>query len=253
LAELVKPLNRGKSAFVTDFDGTLAPIVNDPAMAAALPESIDALRVLEQHLGLVAVVSGRPVEFLRTRVPLDGVALVGQYGLESFIDGHVVVNEGALQCADRVATAIAQAEHQWPDLPIERKGVIAFTVHWRTNPSAQPDPEALRALADAHDLVLQPGKMACELRPPTEVDKGSAFRTLGQDFAHRAFAGDDAGDVAAFDVRFDGDDPGDTPPIRIAVRSAEAPPELIERADVIVNGPQGLAALLTELAEAVSS
>jgi trehalose 6-phosphate phosphatase len=94
--------------------------------------------------------------------------------------------------------------------------------------------------------------MACELRPPVDIDKGAAFRSLADEFDHKAFAGDDHGDIAAFEVEF-GEPPYTSRAVNIAVRSPESPPELLERADVVVNGPTGLAALLTELAAAVSS
>jgi trehalose 6-phosphate phosphatase len=75
------------AAVVTDFDGTLAPIVDDPARARALPAAVSALRDLAGRFGLVGVVSGRPVDFLRAQLPIDGLTLVGQYGLERLVDG----------------------------------------------------------------------------------------------------------------------------------------------------------------------
>ena len=99
---------------------------------------------------------------------------------------------------------------------------------------------------------MQPGRQACELRPPVPVDKGTSFDELARAYERRIFAGDDLGDLAAFDQVF-GDPEHDVQPVRIAVRSSEAPPELLERADVIVDGPRGLAELLAELARAVSS
>jgi len=84
------------------------------------------------------------------------------------------------------------------------------------------------------------------------VDKGTVFQDLVHRFEHKAFAGDDSGDLAAFAQEFDDPD-HTTHAVRIAVRSAEAPPELLERAEVVVEGPAGLATLLGELAGALSS
>jgi trehalose 6-phosphate phosphatase len=243
-----------RAAFVTDFDGTLAPIVNDPARARALPTALDALGALARRLALVAVVSGRPVEFLREHVPLEPVVLVGQYGLETLAGAEVVVDPAAAPYLDAVAAAAAEAERAWPDLLIERKGAVAFTVHWRTAPGSAPHPDALAALAAGHGLELQPGRMACELRPPVPVDKGTAVERLLPGGAESiAFAGDDRGDLSVFDL-FDRwsvppDEAVDEPRVwctRIAVRSSEAPPELVDRADIVVDGPPGLAALLAE-------
>jgi trehalose 6-phosphate phosphatase len=255
LASLAEQPDR--AAFVTDFDGTLAPIVNDPARARALPAALDALAALAERFALVAVVSGRPVEFLREHAAVPGAVLVGQYGLETLAGGDVVVDPAVVPYLDGVAAAAAEAARTWPELFVERKGAIAFTLHWRTAPGSAPHPDALTALATRHDLELQPGRMACELRPPVPVDKGTAVERL---LAQRptaegvAFAGDDRGDLPVFDL-FDRlsvlpDEDADEPALwctRIAVRSAEAPPELVERADVVVDGPPGLADLLTDL------
>ncbi|HZP28251.1 MAG TPA: trehalose-phosphatase [Acidimicrobiia bacterium] len=250
----------GHAAFITDFDGTLAPIVDDPAAARALPAALDALGALSERLALVAVVSGRPVAFLREHVALERVVLVGQYGLETLAGSRVVVDPRAAPYLAAVATAADEAARTWPELLVERKGEIAFTVHWRTAPGSAPYPDALAGLAARHGLETQPGRMACELRPPVPVDKGRAVeRLLGRHAVDAAaFAGDDRGDLSVFDL-FDElsvpADDADTGPalrcVRIAVRSSEAPPELIERADVVVNGPAGLAELLAGLVSAL--
>jgi trehalose 6-phosphate phosphatase len=249
------------AAFVTDFDGTLAPIVNDPAGARPLPAALDALATLAERLGLVAVVSGRPVDFLRAHVPFDRVVLVGQYGMERLVDGEVVVDARVVPYLDAVAAARAEAEATWPDLFVEHKGDIAFTIHWRTAPGLAPHSDALADLAARHGLDTQPGRMACELRPPVPLDKGTAVEALLADSSGIravAFAGDDRGDLPVFDL-FDElsippDEAVDDPSVwctRIAVRSSEAPAELIARADIVVDGPPGLAELLTDLVSAL--
>jgi trehalose 6-phosphate phosphatase len=92
--------------------------------------------------------------------------------------------------------------------------------------------------------------MAAELRVPVPVDKGQAVTALLDEHQVRvgAFAGDDAGDLPAFVAlaRWSTERPGRTG-LRIAVRSDEAPPGLCDQADVVVDGPAGLAALLAAL------
>jgi len=244
LAELVR--RPDESAFVTDYDGTLAPIVEDPVDARPLAAALAALQSLIGRFGCVAVISGRPVDFLQRVLPIDGLVLVGQYGLERLVDGEIVVDARALGHRDAVASARAEAGRAWPTLFIERKGDVAFTVHWRTDPSSEPAADELRALADRHGLVTIAGRKACEMRPPSDVDKGTAFREVVQGYRHAAFAGDDRGDLAVFEVA-----PqlrGHTDVVCIAVRSAEAPPKLLDLADVVVDGPSELAVLMAELA-----
>jgi trehalose 6-phosphate phosphatase len=246
-----------RAAVGVDYDGALAPIVTDPARAVPLPAALDALAALVTRVELVAIVSGRPVSFLRTQVVLGGVVLVGQYGLERLDDGEVVVDERALAHVDAVRAAADAATRAWPDLLVERKGDVAFTVHWRRTPSAAPDPAALAELAHGHSLMLQPARMAAEFRPPVPTDKGTAFEALlehGGGWDAAAFVGDDAADLAAFDAldRMERAVVVTARPLhaaRIAVRSDEAPPELLARADVVVDGPPGVADLLSRLAQ----
>jgi trehalose 6-phosphate phosphatase len=189
-------------------------------------------------------------------VPIAAIELVGQYGLERRVDGATVVDPAALRYRDAIAAAATEAEHRWPDLLIERKGEIAFTVHWRAEGAAGAAiaPE-VEALAGAHGLAVHPTRMARELRPPIAVDKGSGVRALLADAlaASRAvFAGDDRGDLPALDALDALEEHGRLDRVvRIAVRSSEVPGELIERADLVVDGPDGLFEWLRAAADAL--
>jgi trehalose 6-phosphate phosphatase len=243
------------AALVTDFDGTLAPIVDDPTRARPLPAAVRALEALAGSLAVVGVVSGRPVEFLRAHLPADGLVLVGQYGLERLVDGHVVEDERAETYVAALAAAADEAARQWPDLLLERKGTLSFAVHWRTHPGAAPAPHDLQTLAARHGLLVLPGRMAAEIRVPVRVDKGAALSRLLDEHEVRtcAFAGDDHGDLPAFAALTDRaeHEPGFVG-VRIGVRSPEAPAELLARADYVVESPADLARLLEGLADAVS-
>lgn len=244
------------AALLLDFDGSLAPIVVDPATAAAPPETLAVLARIVERLLLVGIVSGRPLDYLTHAVPLPGVELVGQYGLERRVDGRTVIEPAALPYRDAVAAAAAEAERRWPDLLVERKGEIATTVHWRAvgdgGESVASDIEALGAELG---LAVYPTRMARELRPPIPVDKGSAVRALLGDApaaTRAAFAGDDRGDLPALDALDALEAEGRlTRVVRIAVRSTEVPGALIERADLVVDGPAGLLEWLRALADAV--
>lgn len=243
-----------------DFDGSLAPIVRDPADARALPEAIDAIRGLVGRIHEIAIVSGRPVEFLRRQVPVAGAVLLGQYGIEREGPGIVPVIDpraiAALGDTDLVRIA-REARAALPGVRVEEKGGIAVALHWREHPESER--AAVRwavPVAARTGLALAPGRMTLELRPLVPVDKGTAVRDivlgppgLARDRlqAPRALivAGDDVGDLPAFDVAAElvADGSLDAA-LRIAVRSVEAPPELLDRADLVVEGPHGLAAIL---------
>ena len=238
-----------RAAIIVDFDGTLAPIVADPETAVALPAARDALAGLVGAVGTVAVVSGRPVAFLRAALGIDGITYVGQYGLERWDGTRVVTDprvEPYLPVVEEVAVA---AEQELPGLRIERKQGVAVVLHWREQPERGPETEAwASAAARRSGLARHPARMAVELRPPIPMDKGRAVAEVCAGVDTAAFAGDDAGDLAAFDALDRLHAEGSlAAAVRVAVRSDEAPADLVARADVMVDGPAGLAVLFAEL------
>jgi trehalose 6-phosphate phosphatase len=242
------------AALFVDFDGSLAPIVVDPAAARPLPAAQAALARLVPLLARVAVVSGRPARFLQQVLPLDGLLHLGSYGLERVVDGVVVVDERVRPYVDAVARVADEAEAALPGLRVERKGEVAVTVHWRDQPERGDD--AIRWAAEAAprlglDAPLR-GRMAVELRPPVPVDKGTTVADLARGMRAAAFAGDDAGDLPAFAALHALAADGNLGhAVSIGVTSDESPAE-VHAADVVVEGPAGLAALLDALADAIS-
>jgi trehalose 6-phosphate phosphatase len=252
LAPLVE--HAARTAVLVDFDGTLSPIVANPDAAVPLPAARDALSGLVGKVARLGVVSGRPVAFLRAALGLDGVTYVGQYGLQRW-DGRGVVTDPRVEPYLPVVEEVArEAERELPRVRIERKEGLAVVLHWREQPEEGTRLTAWAESAAARSgLALHPAKMAAELRPPVPMDKGLAVEELCRDVAAAVFAGDDAGDLAAFDAldRLQGSG-GLGYGVRVAVRSSEAPVRLVERADVVVEGPGGLAGLLADLGAAIS-
>jgi trehalose 6-phosphate phosphatase len=242
------------SSVLVDFDGSVSPIVDDPASARVLPAARDALSGLIGTYGIVAVVSGRPVEFLAGAIDLPGLTLVGQYGLERVVDGRAVVDARAEPYLAAIATAADELERELPDLLVERKAGVAVTVHWRTAPDREPTAvEVVERIAGRHGLTVYVTKMARELRPPVPADKGTAVELLVDGSVGACFAGDDRGDLDAFAALERLAAAGRLEhAVRIAVGSVEAPAELVAQADVVVDGPAGLASLLEDLAAAAT-
>ena len=243
-----------RSVVILDFDGSLAPIVDDPADAAPLPGAVVVLAALVGRIGRVAVISGRPVEFLRSALPVDGLVLVGQYGVERLDGATVVTDPRARSWQAAVAAAAAEAEASLPDLLVERKGVVATALHWRRAPELETDAVDLgRRLAARHGLALEPGRLTLELRAPVDIDKGTATAELAAGAHAALMAGDDRGDLAAFAALSQLQENGQLAhALCVAVRSPEAPPELLRQADHEVDGPAGLLALLEIIAVAHS-
>ena len=197
-----------------DFDGTLAPIVDDPEQAYADRAAVGALGRLGARVRAVVVITGRPV---RTAVRLGGfdsvpglggMVVLGQYGVERWnADGNDV--RGAPSAASRSSRSAEElpgllAELGLAEARIEHKG-RAIGVHTRT----MADPEAafarlgepVQALAARHGLRVEPGRQVWEIRAPG-MDKGAALRSFVAEVGARQviFAGDDLGDLPAFDA-----------------------------------------------------
>jgi len=249
-----------ETLIATDFDGTLAPIVEDPEQAYADPKAVAALGRLGEHVGAVAVITGCPV---RTAVRLGrfgGVAglqsmiILGQYGVERW---NAADDEYLIPPDPPRIRAVAEELPRildvlgMPEVRIEDKG-RAIAVHTRS----LSDPKAALAelegplsdLAARHGLVLAPGKNVWEIRAPG-MDKRAALRAIVDETgAHQVvFAGDDLGDLPAFRAVRELATAGVA---GLLVCSASTEEDaLTELADVVVDGPAGLAAWLDKLAE----
>jgi trehalose 6-phosphate phosphatase len=223
----------GRAALLFDVDGTLAPIVPDPAAATVPEETRRELRRLATRYALVGCVSGRPGEVAREIVGVSELEYLGEHGLE--------LDPAATRWAPRI-----HAFADGVDWPVERKPLsIAF--HYRT----AEDPDAARAaLEPVAAAALEEGfrtrwgRMVLEVLPPLEATKGTAVRRLlEQRHLRRAlYAGDDATDLDAF-VALDGLDLA----IRVAVISTEGPERLGRLADLRVSSPAALTELLAQL------
>lgn len=237
-----------RSGVLTDFDGTIAPIVLDPSSARLLAGTDVALAELARRYALVAVISGRPVAFLMARMgAIPGLVLSGLYGLERARDGSVVESPEAGAWRDVVDGVARAAESAAPQgVGVERKG-LSVALHFRASPALGgwvkewAATEAIRT-----GLVAHPGKMSVELRPPVRSDKGTVVASLAAGLDRVCFLGDDLGDLPAFAALAALASTGvDT--LAVAVDGAETPAALLAAADAVVEGPEGAKALLIAL------
>jgi trehalose 6-phosphate phosphatase len=242
------------TVILSDYDGSLSPIVDRPDEAAALPAAIDALAGLVGRVGRVGIVSGRPIEFLAERLPVPGLVFAGLYGMEVMVDGERRVDPAVLPFVEAVAAAADEADERLAGMIVERKAGVSVTLHWRTAPDRADEVVAVAAeLAARHGLAQLPTRFAVELRPPVAIDKGTVTDTLIAGFSVAAFAGDDTGDLAAFAALGRAVADGRIArACRIGVRSSEMPDALPDAVDCLVDGPGGLAELLTAVGRAVA-
>ncbi len=236
----------GEAALFLDYDGTLAPIVPDPADARPLPGVPEVLAGLARRYGRVAVVSGRPAAYLlEVLAHPPGVEVAGMYGMErAGPDGGVRVSPEAVAWEPAVAEVTRAAVAEAPaGVGVEDKG-FTVTLHWRGFPAGGRWAAAFTAREMARTgLVPQPGRMAVELRPPVAADKGTVVRELAAGYAAAACFGDDLGDLPAFAALAELAATG-MAVARVAVVDPESPPEVAAAADVVVDGPARALALL---------
>ena len=243
----------GRSGVLTDFDGTLSAIVEDPSRAVALPGVSAVLASLATSLGMVAVVSGRPVAYLGDRLPgLPTVALFGLYGLESLRDGRLEVAPAALAWQEAVSSTARRAAAEVPaGVEVERKG-LAVALHFRRRPELAGLVAAWAAEAAAGTgLLAQPGRFSVGLLPPLRADKGAVVEDAAAGLDAVCFIGDDTGDLPAFAALAKARREGKTT-LAIGASSAEQPQALAGAVDVMVEGPEGALAVLRELADGLA-
>jgi trehalose 6-phosphate phosphatase len=242
-----------RTALLVDFDGSLAPFVAHAEDARPLPGVVDVIERLVAGLGRVAIVSGRPLSYLTRHVPIRGLAYAGLYGMERSIDGEYSVDPRVRPYLVAVAAGTSELEALLPADLVEPKAGISVTLHWRPAPELADEIVALaHDVGTRHGLASLRTRYAIELRPPIDIDKSDPTRAFVDGFDVAAFAGDDYGDLPAFAelVRLR-DDGRLRRAIRVGVTSDEAPPELGDAVDLVVEGPPGLLALLVRLADEI--
>jgi trehalose 6-phosphate phosphatase len=261
MAEVLRPLtdDPGRAAVLVDVDGTLARIVQRAQDAHVPKESSRLLAALAKKYALVACISGRGALDARRLVGVGGIFYAGAHGAELLEPGESkpTVLPAFATWTDRVTAFTADrdnAELRRLRVRIEDKGPIqAF--HWRGAPdedAARTRIEGIAQEAEADGFITHWGRKVLEVRPPVPVNKGRAVDELlnrSPDVHAAMYAGDDATDLDAWasldrhleEGRLDAR-------VRVGVESDEGPAQIVERADLIVDGIAGFAEALEVLA-----
>lgn len=187
--------------YAFDFDGTLAPIVSDPAHARADERVTWPLAQLARRVP-VAVVSGRAQRDLIERLPCEITYLVGNHGNEGLPTRPD--DRALLDTVGRWRAALEQSLRtpEAAGVQLEDKG-HSLSLHYRRAADPARTSALLRTLA--HGLQPAPtvidGKMVLNLLPPGAITK---FEALDQLVAHAGvegvlFVGDDDTDEIVFE------------------------------------------------------
>ena len=260
ITDAIAPLRADprRAGVLLDIDGLLAPIVRH-ADDAHVPEPTRVpLVAVAKRYGLVACVSGRQATTARRIVSLGSITYVGNHGAEMLRGGSskVELDPEVAKWAPRIR---AFADESFTDdlrrlrVRAEDKDVIrAF--HWRGAPDEEAAEAAVRGIAERAEsagLVTHWGRKVLEIRPPVELNKGRGVRRLIEEtpIAVAAYVGDDTTDLDAFAaLRALVEEKQLEHALCVGVRSDETPAELEAQADLLVDGPRGVRALLSALA-----
>lgn len=245
--------HNGPLIIATDFDGVLAPLVDDPNRSRPLPRSVAALQRLANSRGglvHVAYVSGRRIdELVQLAKPAPGSHLYGTHGAQrGYIDstGQLVANRTQLNShqTETLAAARARAEKlaasadgAWVE--VKETSIVLHTrlASDRATALIEPDFRDYVAALDAHVIL---GHDVTEVSV-TDATKGKAITALRAELgaASVAYFGDDVTDETVFSILTEADlgvkvGPGDT------------------AAAYRVESPTDVAYLLEEIADKVS-
>jgi trehalose-phosphatase len=196
---------------LTDFDGTLAPIVGRPEAARPTRRTRRILSRLARHSrARVGIISGRSLPALRRLIHVPNAAYAGCHGLEIAWGGFRFRHPGAvarLPLLRRVTRQLRRATAGRRGVRVKSKG-LAVSLHYRlADPRIVPVLRRMigEILRTAPALELLAGKKVLELRPRVGWGKGQAVRLLRDRLARSLgrrpltlYVGDDETDEEAF-------------------------------------------------------
>ena len=182
-AEIFQRLHERTPAIFLDYDGTLTPIVDDPAEAKLPERTRKVIRRLAEHFS-IAIISGRDLGDVRNMVSIKDIAYAGSHGFDIAWQGgrhrHQERGRRFLPALDRAEAELSKALQNIPGARVERK-LFAIAVHYRQVDRAKLDELEKRfdeVLSHYPELRKTTGKEIFELRPNVDWDKGKALLSL---------------------------------------------------------------------------
>lgn len=252
-------VQRRPLGLISDLDGTLSQIAPTPDAATITPRAQRLLAALSERLALTALVSGRAAADLRQRAGLASLVYVGNHGLERWERDKVHIRPEAAAYRPNLQAALSALEPQLlPGMMMEDKGVTA-SVHYRQTAAPETIYQTMKSIVEqiaaAHGLRASEGRMIFEIRPPIEIDKGTAFRELVTEYrlAAAIFMGDDTTDADALRVARQLRESGVCYTVAVGVEASGTPDVVRASSDFMVPGVEGAEDFLAWLLDALSA
>jgi trehalose 6-phosphate phosphatase len=241
-----------------DIDGTLAPLHPDPTSVTISAIVREAISVLADRLSIV-VLSGRSTSDSRRILACNRVTYVGNHGCQWLYGGCETVLPAALEFVPRIHQIAKDAVSRFAEFPgiyVEDKGP-SMSIHYRTVADRLVAASAIDSFISKHPaaagLHLSAGKMVKEIRPPVDINKGTAVATVVEERGLHAavMLGDDTTDVDAFRAIARMRDAGRIQGVSVGVLSSETPDEVLETADYALADTEAVERFLVWLAAAI--
>lgn len=203
--------------FLTDFDGTLTPIVEKPELASVSNETRQLLDSLARQPHVtVGIISGRALSDLKDKINLDNIIYSGNHGFEIEGPGLNFINPIADEIRPffrAIKNVLTLALGSIKGVFIEDKG-ITLSVHYRHVEEIEvPEVESVvkrvvSGPATGGIFMITPGKEVYDVKPAASWDKGKAIRLLMKRFGKGGrqsgllpiYLGDDLTDEDGFQV-----------------------------------------------------
>lgn len=245
----------GRAGIFMDFDGTLSQIVLIPSDARPVEGAREVLARLAQRFAVAAIVSGRSAGDLLEWLGPD-IEIWGVHGAETVFEGEVVLSPRAEPHRELMARVLSDARRKVDELGmdgllVENKTTMV-NLHYRAAGNVERARDLLDGIASEltkqHGLHRATGRLTFELRAPERFSKEDVVLARAREAQLEGvlFVGDDTVDIPAFEA-LDVLASEGVATVRVAVASPEAPPELLERADMVVPGPVGTVRMLESL------
>lgn len=240
-----------KPALIVDFDGTLSELKPDPSDAAIDPVCLTLLRKLDTFLPLIAVVSGRSVTDLKTKIQLKSVELYGNHGAEKFISGKYISQSNTEVDFSHISELLTflKSEVCLPGLFFEDK-TFSASVHYRISEDhdlvRKKLTEALRLAPNIDNLEIFWGREILEIRPTAQLNKGYAIQDIYERHQPKSmvFVGDDTTDIDGLAHLTKLRNSGLIMGLAVAVKSRSVNQNLLRMADTYVEDIDGVRNLL---------
>jgi len=242
---------------ITDVDGTISPTAPTPQQAKVSSLCHHYLSILCSRLALVAAISGRPAVEVKNMINIDGMVYIGNHGLERWAENHSEFTKDVQDYSRIVKAAIKELApllSSIEGISIQDKEITA-TIHYRLCPEPKLVKRhiltAIESSPQARSLRIMQEKMAIDLLPPVEADKGTATLHLIQEYNLHGglYLGDDITDINGFqvirvasrDLNFQG--------FAIGIINQETPEKLMAEVDFTLNGVSDVERFLEWMSE----